>query len=263
VRVALSNAPADTAETLLDGRAHVAWGGPMRVMMYHEEDPDCPLVCFGQIVARDPFILIGREPNPAFRFADLQGMRLAVAREVPTPWMTFQDDLGRAGIAPEDLVLASDGPMAASPARLAAGEIDVAQVLEPYATHAIAAGAQLWHRFATRGDIGYTAFYTTRGFLRASPNICRALLAGLQRALNALHGEEPATLATELSGHFPDEAVDTLTRAIDGYRSSGLWPRSTALPPAAFVRLKAALLSGGLISRDMPYDHIVADPEVS
>ena len=185
-----------------------------------------------------------------------------MAREVPTPWMTFQDDLGRAGIAPGDLVLAPDGPMAEAPARLAAGDIDVAQVLEPHATRAAAAGAHVWHRFATRGDIGYTAFYTTRDFLRASPDICRALLAGLRRALDALHAEEPATLARELSGHFPDEVVDTLTRAIDGYRASGLWPGCTALPPAAFVRLKAALLSGGLISRDMPYDHIIADPEV-
>ncbi len=262
VRVALSDAPADTADTLLDGRAQVAWGGPMRVMMYHEKDPDCPLVCFGQIVARDPFVLVGREPNRAFRFADLRGRRLAVAREVPTPWMTLQDDLARAGVAREDLRLAADAPMAEAPARLAAGEIDVAQVLEPYATQAIDAGAHLWHRFATRGDIGYTAFYTTRGFLAAAPETCRALLAGLQPALTAINREAPTALADELKGHFPGLEVDTLARVIVGYRESGLWPSSgTALPPSAFVRLKAALLSGGLVSRDMPCDHLVANLE--
>lgn len=261
VRVVLSDAPADTAETLLDGRAQVAWGGPMRVMMYHEADPDCPLVCFGQIVARDPFLLVGRRPNPGFRFADLVGQRLAVAREVPTPWMTFQDDLARAGVAPGDLNLLPEAPMPEAAARLATGEIDVAQLLEPHATRAIDAGAHLWHRFATRGDIGYTAFYTTRAFLAAEPETCRALLAGLAPALCAIRSEDPAALAAELSGHFPGLAPEALARVIAGYRASALWPADAALPPAAFVRLKAALLSGGLIGRDMPYDHLVATLE--
>lgn len=38
----------------------VPWGGPTRVMMHHDADPRCPLVCFAQVVARDPFLLVGR-----------------------------------------------------------------------------------------------------------------------------------------------------------------------------------------------------------
>lgn len=55
----------------------------MRVMMYHGAGPDRALICFGQIVARDPFLLAHRQPNPGFRFACLRGQRLAVARAVP------------------------------------------------------------------------------------------------------------------------------------------------------------------------------------
>ena len=92
-----------TGRMLLDGRADVSWGGPMRVMLHHEADRDCPLVCFAQIVARDPFVLLGRSPRPRFRFADLQDLRVAVATEVPTPWLMFQDDLARAGWDPAQL----------------------------------------------------------------------------------------------------------------------------------------------------------------
>ena len=59
------------------------------------------MICFAQVVARDPFLLIGRSPCHRFRFTDLQGLRVAVAGEVPTPWMTFQDDLSRAGVDPD------------------------------------------------------------------------------------------------------------------------------------------------------------------
>ncbi len=72
----------------------------MRVMMHHDADPRCPLVCFGQVVARDPFLLVGRARKPAFRWRDLVGLRVAPAGDVPTPWMTFQDDLQRAGPRP-------------------------------------------------------------------------------------------------------------------------------------------------------------------
>ena len=46
---------------------------------------------------------------------------------------------------------------------------------------------------------------------------------------------------------------------IQGYRSSHLWALTTELPVAAFTRLKAAMLSGGLISFDAPYDRLVTD----
>ena len=36
-------------------------------------------------------------------------------------------------------------------------------------------------------------------------------------------------------------------------RTTRLWPRTPALPAAAFARLKAALLAGGLITYDVPY----------
>ena len=47
----------------------VSWGGPMRVMMHHDADPRCPLVCFGQVVARDPFLLVGRTRKPGVPLA--------------------------------------------------------------------------------------------------------------------------------------------------------------------------------------------------
>lgn len=216
-------------------------------------------LAFGQIVARDPFVLIGRHPDPTFRFQNLRGKRLAVAHEVPTPWMTFQDDLTRAGIDPASLDIAPPGPMETAPARLAANEIDVAQVLEPIASGAVASGtAHIWHRFAQRGDIGYTSFYTTRAYLDGNPETCAALLAGIAPALAALAREPASRIAAELAPLFPGVPQPVLGDAVSGYQASNLWPRQTAIPPSAFVRLKAALLSGGLIARDIPHDHIIA-----
>lgn len=257
VEVRLSADTTETAEGLLAGRADVSWGGPMRVMMHHDRDPACPLVCFGQVVARDPFLLVGREPNDRFRFRDLEGLRVAVASEVPTPWMTFQDDLGRAGIEPGSLDRLPDAPMAENLRRLIDGEADVIQVFEPYATMAVQSGAgHIWHRFAERGDIGYTTFYTTRAFATGSREVCLGLMRGIGAALRAVREEPVGRIAEDVAELFPALPRTVVEPAIEGYRRSGLWARDTALPASAVVRLKAALLSGGLIGRDIPYDTI-------
>ena len=264
VNIQLSPDPVETAEGLLAGRADISWGGPMRVMLHHDRDLDCQLVAFGQVVARDPFILIGREPNPDFHFRDLRDRRLAIAEEVPTPWMTLQDDLIRAGIEPSQLDIAERAAMKTFPDRLASGEIDVAQVLEPYASGALADGtAHIWHRFAERGDIGYTSFYTTRRYFQNNITTCRSLLTGVGRALEVVAIEPADDIASELGTLFPDVPLTILASAIAGYQSSNLWARQTDLTAATFVRLKSALLSGGLISTDIPYDHVIARLETS
>ena len=57
-----SPSPAQTAADLRAGRIDVMWGGPLRVLLTHQEDPESDIVCFCDVVARDPFFIIGRTP---------------------------------------------------------------------------------------------------------------------------------------------------------------------------------------------------------
>ncbi|MFP6773253.1 MAG: ABC transporter substrate-binding protein [Alphaproteobacteria bacterium] len=261
VSVQTSPSTPETAQGLIDGRADVSWGGPMRVMLHHDRDRDCPLVCFAQIVARDPSIILGRRANEQFRFTDLAGKRVGVIAEVPTPWMTLQDDLGRAGVNLDDIDWVKDQGMAENAAALRAGEIDAVQIFEPYADALVQDGAgHIWHRCAVRGDSCWTSFYTTAAFTERQPETCRALVRGIEGALAVLHKDNPLDTARAVGDYFPDLDAADLARMIHGYRSSGLWARSTELPVTAFARLKAAMISGGLISYDAPYDRLVTDP---
>src|SRR3546814_1324216 len=82
--------------------------------------------------------------------------------------MTMQDDLRRAGVDPASINRAPDVGMAENAERLRRGEVDVIQVFEPYVDQAVAGGwGHVWHRFAWRGDMSYTSFYTTRQFAAA------------------------------------------------------------------------------------------------
>ncbi|MGI9334177.1 MAG: ABC transporter substrate-binding protein, partial [Gammaproteobacteria bacterium] len=247
-----------TAKGLLAGRVDVSWGGPMRVMLHRDADPGCPLVCFCEVVARDPFYLVGREPNTRFDFHDLEGLRVGVPVEVPTPWMTFQDDLRRAGVNPGGLNRIADRSMRELASDLRRGELDVVQLMEPQVDSLLQDGSgHLWHAFAARGDIGFTSFYTTRAFMDARPQVCRRLTRVMSRALESVYTLEPGEIATLIASCFPALDHAHLARGIERYVSAGLWARHTALSKTAFERLKAALLSGGLISTDVPYEQTV------
>ena len=64
VRLVTAPAPSAAARGLADGSADVAWGGPMRVLHTYDNHPDCDLVCFCEVVTRDPFFL-ARPPGKA------------------------------------------------------------------------------------------------------------------------------------------------------------------------------------------------------
>jgi NitT/TauT family transport system substrate-binding protein len=80
---------------------------------------------------------------------------------------------------------------------------------------------------------------------------------GIASMQKALYAEPPAAIADAIAGFFPDLSTGSLARMIDGYRASHLWARTPSLPRDAFLRLKAALVSGRLIDIDPPYEHIV------
>src|SRR4029453_18243656 len=84
--------PAETAQALRSGRADVAWGGPIRLLLANNQQPDSDLVIFCEVVRRDPFFLVGRDPKPAWQLTDLLHVRVATVSEVPTPWLCLQHD---------------------------------------------------------------------------------------------------------------------------------------------------------------------------
>ena len=258
VRMETSPDPARNAELLMSGEAQVSWGGPMRVLVAYDKNPDCDLKVFCEVVCRDPFFLIGREPNPGFRMSDLVGPRVATVSEVPTPWMCLQHDLRLAGLDPDTLDRIPDQTMGENADALRAGEVDVVQVFQPFAEELIREGAgQVWYQAAERGLTTYTAFYAPASFLRESPESAHGMTRAMRKTERWL-AENDAEAVTELvKPWFEDMEFDLLAAAIARYKSLGLWNRNPRLAQESFEWLRAACLSGGLIGTGVSYEQAV------
>lgn len=258
VRFVPAPRPGEAPNSLASGAADVVWGGPMRVMTRYDVDPGCDLVCFCEVVTRDPFFLVGRTPRPDFSWADLRSVTIATVSEVPTPWMCLQEDLRRAGLDPTALRRVADGGLADNAAALRAGTIDVVQSFQPFVEALLLEGAgHVWYEAATRGPCSYTCFYARRGVLAARADELGRMTRAIFRVQRWLAAAPPEALARAIAPYFPDVAEPVLVGACARYRALGVWGSDPVLPKAGYDRLKAGLLSGGLIKRDTPFETAV------
>ena len=258
VRLKTSDSPGPTAGGLSDGEAGVWWGGPMRMLVAHDQRADSGLVAFCEVVTRDPFFVVGRVPRPDFHMSDLTGLRVGTVSEVPTPWLCLQDDIRRAGMDPDNIDRIGDRTMAENEAALRAGTVEAIQVFQPYAEHLIRDGiGHIWYAAADRGPCSYTALYAKWETLRERRDIALAMTRAIYRTLKWLHGQTPAAIAETVATYFPDLDPDVLTGCIARYIALGAYGKTPVLPRVGFDRLRQACLSGGLVSRGGSFEECV------
>jgi NitT/TauT family transport system substrate-binding protein len=256
VELVSSAAPGDAITHLANGTIDLTWGGPMRVMTAHDRDDQSPLICFGEVVSRDPFFLIGN--SRGFQLSDLAHLRFAAVSEVPTPWMCLQHDLREAGIDPAAITRVDDRSMPENYAALRAKQLDVMQAFEPFASRAEMerAGAILYAA-SSRGPTVYTSFIATRSKVASHRDAFLAVTRALARMQRWLYAHSGKELAEAVASFFPDVPQDLLACSLQRYLDAGLWARDTAMSKQGFERLGSSFLSGGSLRRSPVFERCV------
>ncbi len=258
VELVASADPARTAAALRSGAVDAMWGGPLRVMLTHAADPAADSVCFCDVVARDPFFVIGREPRPDFRLPDLAQVRFASVSEVPTPWLCLQDDLRRAGVDPATLDRVSGATMADNAAALRAGALDAVQLFQPHAEELIASGTgHVWYAAADRGLTAYTTLVTRRPLLHSQRDELLRMTRAMARTLRWMAATPGADIARALGSFFPAVPAGIFAAAIDRYRALQLFAADPVMRRQGFDRLQAAMRSGGALDRAVRFEQCV------
>ena len=223
-------ASADAAQTmhaLLTGVGEVSWGGPLRLMLAREKNPAHEPIVFCEVVGRDPFFLLGREPNPRFELAHLLERTLAVSTEVPTPWMCLQHDLRLAGLDPSRIRLAPGRTMPENAAALRAGEVDVDPGVSAVCQRGRATGAaHVWYAADTRGPTAYTTLNTTRAYVDKNPQALLAVCCAMYRTQKWIAAHDGKALAEKVASYSPSLSASTLAACYDDYLRLKLWNRT-------------------------------------
>jgi NitT/TauT family transport system substrate-binding protein len=254
-----NSVPGDAIARVLDGSIDLTWGGPMRVMKAHDRGADSPLVCFGEVVARDPFYLVGRQEMAAFSLPDVARLRFATVSEVPTPWICLQHDLRGAGVDPDKIARVADRTMGDNLGGLRDGRLDVVQLFEPFVTRALRRGlAEILYAASARGPCVYTSFIASRARIARAPEAFAALVRAVGQMQAWLAANGAGALAAATAQFYPDVARDELADALARYAAAGIWATTPAMSPEGFARLGECFVSGGGLSRAPAFETCVA-----
>jgi NitT/TauT family transport system substrate-binding protein len=256
VELVSSEVPGDAISHLANGTIDLTWGGPMRVMTAHDRDDQSPLVCFGEVVSRDPFFLIGNCKR--FELSDLARLRFAAVSEVPTPWMCLQQDLREAGIDPATITRVCDRTMPDNYTALRGKQLDVMQAFEPFASQAeIDRAGTILYAGSSRGPTVYTSFIATRSKVATHRDAFVAVTHALAKMQQWLYAHSGKELAEAVASFFPDVPEGLLVCSLQRYLDAGLWARDPAMSKQGFERLGLSFLSGGSLSRSPVFENCV------
>lgn len=256
-----SAAPGDAITALVNGALDLTWAGPMRVIRDRAENPlsGSSLVCFCEVVRRDPFYLVGRIGRDDFRLPDLTALRLGSVSEVVTPWLCLQQDLRDAGVDPHQVVRVTDQSMAGNLAALLRGELDVAQLFEPYVSQALAAGGmRILYAASERGPTAYTSLIATRDGIARKPQAMHAMVRATARTQAWMAAHSADELAAVAAPYFPQVDRRLFDQSIRRYAAAGIWASDPAISRSGFVRLAQSVNSGGMVRSLIAYDDCVA-----
>ena len=228
----------------------------MRVMTAHDRDDQSPLVCFGEVVSRDPFFLIGN--SDGFKLSDLPHLRFAAVSEVPTPWMCLQQDLREAGIDPAVITKVYDRTMPDNYTALRGKKLDVMQAFEPFASQAeIDRAGKILYAASSRGPTVYTSFIATRSKVAAHRDAFFAVTHALGKMQKWLYAHSGKELAEVIASFFSNVPQELLVRSLQRYLDAGLWARDPAMSKQGFERLGSSFLSGGSLKRSPVFENCV------
>ena len=256
-----SPAPGASIAGLLDGSIDVTWAGPMRVMKDREEHPSSgtSLLCFCEVVTRDPFFLVARAGTQAFTLTDLNHLRLGSVNEVVTPWLCLQQDLRDAGVDPGALARVKDQGMQSNLDALRAGRLDVVQLFEPYVSIALAEGfGRIVHAASERGPTAYTSLIATRDGVSRNKAAFGAMIRATARMQVWLAAHDAADLAAVAAPFFPGVPSTLFLTAVQRYAKAGIWGNTPDISRAGFARLAQSIQSGGFVKTLATYDDCVA-----
>jgi NitT/TauT family transport system substrate-binding protein len=223
-----------------------------------EKDPERAPVAFCEVIARDPFFLLGHEPNLDFKLADLAGKRVAVVAEVPGPWMCLQHDLRLAGIEVSQIERSPGRTMEENITAFRSGDIDVIQLFQPFVHELTKSGAaHIWYSAAARGPATYTTLNTTRAFSVREPDVLLRVTRAVYRTQKWISAHDGRELALAVRSFFPKISTSTLAACCECYKSLEIWSRNPLVSRAGFDWIRDAGLSNKRVPKKFSYGECV------
>lgn len=244
---------------VLSGDADIGFCGPeAAIYVQLGGSNDLPTV-FGQLTKRDGSFLVGREPEPDFKWENLKGKEILAGRKGGVPAMTFEYILREHGFTDADINLNFDVAFNLMTGAFEAGTADYCTMFEPVASEYQAAGKG--YIVASVGEAGgevpYTSYIAKRSWLDGNEEIAKGFLRAVMRGIEYAQTQDATKVAENLVSHFPSTSVESLATSVTSYRNIDAWVTDMEMTEASFERLQDIISGAGELDRRADFGALV------
>ena len=245
---------------VLTGQADIGFAGPeASVYVYNEGGGDYGVV-FAQLTNGDGTFLMGRQPEPDFKWTDLKGKNIIGGRKGGMPAIVLQYVLEKNGLTVgKDVFIDTTMQFAAMPGAFMGGQGDYVILFEPTASTMEKEGkgyivASLGKE---SGEVPYTAYFAKKSTIENNPELIEKFSRAIYKGQQWVAAHSPEEIAQAIQPQFPDEAGDILATAIRNYKEQNSWKENPLMLEKDFYLLQQIIKDAGELNKIAPYEKVV------
>ena len=245
---------------VISGQADIGFSGPEACIYVYNEGKDDYAIVFAQLTKRDGSFLVGRQPEPDFKWENLRGKYIIGGRKVGVPEMTLEYVLRKHNLEPNvDLTVDTSVQFAVMAGAFTGGTGDYVALFEPTATmlEKEGKGYVLASIGQESGEIPYTAYYAKKSFIEKNGDLIQRFTNAIYKGQKWVDSHSPREIAEAIKEFFPDTDVDTLENVAKRYKDIDAWNKDPVMKESALELLQVVMEEAKVLDKRAPYDKIV------
>jgi len=256
-----TNEGADKVMTaVISGQVDIGFSGPEACIYVYNEGKEDYAVVFAQLTKRDGSFLVGREPEPDFKWENLKGKYIIGGRKGGVPEMTLEHVLRKHNLEPNvDLTVDTSVQFAVMAGAFTGETGDYVTLFEPTATmlEKEGKGYVLASIGQESGEIPYTAYYAKKSFIEKNSDLIQRFTNAIYKGQKWVDTHSPREIAEAIKDFFPDTDIDILENVAKRYKDIDAWNKDPVLKESSLELLQVVMEEAKVLDKRAPYDKIV------
>jgi len=245
---------------VLSNQVDIGFAGPEAAIYVYNEGKEDHAVVFAQLTKRDGSFLVGRNPEPDFKWSNLKGKKIIGGRKGGVPAMTLEYVLKKNGLEPGvDVEVDTSVQFALMAGAFTGGQGDYVTLFEPTASllEKEGKGYVLASVGMESGEIPYTAYFAKKSYIEKNADIIQKFTNAIYRGQLWVEKHTPEEIAKVIKPSFPDTDEDLLITVAERYKKQDAWCKDPILRKEALGLLQEVMKSAGELKKEADYDKIV------
>ncbi len=245
---------------VLSGQCDIGFAGPEASIYVYNEGKEDYSVVFAQLTKRDGSFLVGREPEPGFKWSDLKDKSIIGGRKGGVPEMTLEYVLNKNGLVPgKDVDVDTSIQFALMAGAFTGGKGNYVTLFEPTASllekegkgHILASVGQ------ESGEIPYTAYFAKKSYIERNKDTIQKFTDAIYKGQKWVDTHSPKEIAEAVKSSFPDTDLAVLETVAKRYKDIDAWCKDPIMKEASFNLLQTVMDQAGQLKQKAAYDKVV------